>query len=60
VLVGVSLEGERILDRIRHMRAGVFARYLTRLEPDEIETLANLLGRAADAIVSHTEPVCAD
>ena len=60
VLVGVSLEGERALDRIRHVRAGVFARYLTRLEPDEIETLANLLGRAADAIVDHTKPVPAD
>jgi DNA-binding MarR family transcriptional regulator len=60
VLVGVSLEGERALDHIRHVRAGVFARYLTRLESEEIEILANLLGRAADAVSDHAKPVHVD
>lgn len=52
VLVGVSPEGERTLDRVRQTRARIFARYLTRLEPDEIEILANLLTRAAEAAAS--------
>lgn len=55
VLVGVSPAGEQALTQIRQTRARILARYLTRLEADEIETLANLLDRAAEAITS--EPV---
>jgi DNA-binding MarR family transcriptional regulator len=57
VLVGVSPEGERALDQIRQRRAGVFARYLTRLKPDEIETLANLLSRVAEAIAQEPSAI---
>lgn len=49
VLVGVSPAGEQALDEVRQTRARIFARYLTRLEPDEIETLSNLLSRVAEA-----------
>ena len=51
VLVGVSPEGERILDQVRQTRASIFARYLTRLNPTEIETLADLLSRVAESVV---------
>lgn len=54
VLVGVSPDGERALDDVRQTRARIFARYLTRLEPDEIETLTNLLSRVAEAAALDT------
>lgn len=50
VWVEVSPGGERVLSELRRTRAQIFARYLTRLEPDEIETLATLLSRAAETI----------
>lgn len=50
VWVEVSAEGERMLNELRQIRARLFARYLTNLEPDEIETLADLLSRAAATI----------
>lgn len=50
VWVEVSPGGERILSELRQTRARIFARYLTCLEPDEIETLAALLSRAAETI----------
>lgn len=51
VLVGTSPQGERVLDEIRQTRARIFARYLSRLEADEIETLVNLLSQVAEAAV---------
>ncbi|HEX9925393.1 MAG TPA: MarR family transcriptional regulator [Anaerolineae bacterium] len=54
VLVGVSPAGERALDEVRQTRARIFARYLTRLEPDEIETLTDLLSRVAEAAALDT------
>jgi len=51
VLVGVSPAGEQRLAEIRETRAGILARYLTRLEVDEIAVLADLLERTAEAIV---------
>lgn len=50
VLVDVSAAGKLMLARIRETRASIFARYLTRLNPDEIVTLTNLLERTAEAI----------
>lgn len=50
VLVGVSLAGEKTLIQIRETRARILARYLTRLEVDEIVMLTNLLERTAEAI----------
>jgi DNA-binding MarR family transcriptional regulator len=50
VLVGVSPEGERVLDEVRQTRARILARYLARLEPTEIETLANLLSRVTGSV----------
>lgn len=61
VLVGVSLIGEQTLGQIRQMRAQILARYLTRLEPEEIETLVNLFNRVAESVVlEQTEPVLDD
>lgn len=54
VLVGVSPEGQQILDQLRQYRATIFARYLTRLNPDEIETLTDLLSRVAEAVVNES------
>jgi DNA-binding MarR family transcriptional regulator len=51
VLVGVSSAGEQTLTHIREARARILARYLIRLEVDEIVTLTNLLERTAEAIV---------
>ncbi len=51
VLVAVSLAGKQMLAQIRETRARILARYLTRLDVDEIVTLTNLLERTADAIV---------
>ena len=51
VLVGVSPAGEQTLTQIREARARILARYLTRLEVDEIVMLTNLLERTAEAIV---------
>jgi DNA-binding MarR family transcriptional regulator len=50
VLVDVSLEGEQVLGQVRQTRARIFARYLARLAPAEIETLADLLGQVAEAV----------
>lgn len=50
VIVAVSQAGEQILVQIRRTRAQILARYLARLEPDEIEMLANSLSRAAEAV----------
>ena len=50
VLVGVSPEGEQTLAQIRETRARILARYMTRLDADEIVTLTNLLERTAEAI----------
>jgi DNA-binding MarR family transcriptional regulator len=58
VLAGVSPEGERVLDQIRQTRASIFARYLTRLDSNEIETLADLLSRVAEAVA--LEPASAN
>ena len=55
VLVGVSPEGERVLNEVRQTRARILARYLTRLEPGEMETLATLLGRVADAVTGEPD-----
>ena len=51
VLVGVSPAGEQTLTQIRETRARILARYLTRLDVDEIVMLTNLLERTAEAIV---------
>ena len=48
VLVGVSPAGEQTLTQIRERRAHILARYLTRLEVDEIVMLTNLLERIAN------------
>jgi DNA-binding MarR family transcriptional regulator len=50
VLVDVSPAGKQMLTQIREMRARILARYLTRLNPDEIVTLTELLERTAAAI----------
>ncbi|MCB0208512.1 MAG: MarR family transcriptional regulator [Anaerolineae bacterium] len=50
VLVGVSLIGEQKLTEIRQSRARIFARYLTHLEPDEIETLLRLSERIFESV----------
>ena len=58
VLVGVSPAGEQTLTEIRQGRARILARYLTRLEPEEIETLVNLFNRVAESVaLEQTEPV---
>lgn len=54
VLVGVSPEGERILDEVRQTRSRILARYLARLEPTEIETLADLLSRVTETVTQKT------
>lgn len=51
VLVGVSPAGEQTLTQIRKTRARIMARYLTRLDVDEIVMLTNLLERTAETIV---------
>lgn len=51
VLVGVSPAGEQTLTQIRKTRARILARYLSRLDVDEIVMLTNLLERTAEAIV---------
>jgi len=50
VLVDVSPAGKQMLTQIRETRARILARYLTRLDVDEIVTLTNLLERTAEAI----------
>ena len=50
VLVGVSSGGEQTLTQIREVRARILAKYLTRLEPMEIETLVNLFNRVAESV----------
>lgn len=58
VLVRVSPAGEQILTHIRQRRAQILARYLARLEPEEIETLVGLLNRVAESVVLEpAEPV---
>lgn len=58
VLVGVSLTGEETLAQIRQIRANSLARYLTRLEPEEIETLVTLFNRVAESIaLEQAEPI---
>jgi DNA-binding MarR family transcriptional regulator len=52
VLVGVSPAGEQTLTQIREQRARILARYLNRLDVDEIATLTNLLERTTEAIVT--------
>lgn len=47
VRVVLSAEGNRTLDEIRRVRARILATYLNRLQPQEVETLAKLLGRVA-------------
>ena len=54
VWVGVSPAGEQALTQIRERRAHILARYLTRLEVDEIVMLTNLLERIVAAIVPET------
>lgn len=49
VWVQVSPEGERVLSELREIRAQIFARYLSCLEPNEIETLVTLLSQVAGA-----------
>jgi DNA-binding MarR family transcriptional regulator len=50
VLVGVSPAGEQMLTQIRETRARILARYLTRLNVDEIVMLTDLLERTAETI----------
>ncbi|MFN8456444.1 MAG: MarR family transcriptional regulator [Anaerolineae bacterium] len=50
VWVEVSLAGEHALNQLRQTRARILARYLTRLQPEEIETLASLLNRVTLAL----------
>jgi len=50
VLVGVSPAGEQTLTQIREVRARILAKYLTRLEPMEIEVLVNLFNRVAESV----------
>ena len=49
VRVEVSAGGEQVLSELRASRARLFARYLTCLAPHEVETLAALLDRVAEA-----------
>lgn len=50
VLVDVSPAGRQMLAEIRETRARILARYLTRLNADEILMLTSLLERTAEAI----------
>ncbi len=50
VWVEVSPAGEHALNQLRQTRARILARYLTRLQVEEIETLAALLNRVAGAL----------
>jgi len=50
VLVDVSPAGKQMLAQIRETRARILARYLARLNTEEIVTLTNLLERTAQAI----------
>lgn len=52
VLVGVSQAGENQLAEIRQSRARIFARYLTHLGPDEIETLLRLSERVFESVAT--------
>jgi DNA-binding MarR family transcriptional regulator len=61
VLVGVSPAGEQTLAQIRQARARILARYLTQLEPEEIETLVNLFNRVAESVaLKQTKPIFDD
>jgi DNA-binding MarR family transcriptional regulator len=49
VWIQLTDAGIQTLQQMRRVRAGIFAKYLSRLEPEEIQQMAALLGRAARA-----------
>jgi MarR family transcriptional regulator, organic hydroperoxide resistance regulator len=49
VWIQLTEAGTQMLQQVRRLRAGILAKYLNRLEPEEIQQMARLLGRAADA-----------
>ena len=52
VWVSLSEAGDRTLAEIRRVRARILARYLGQLKPGEIQTLAMLLSRAAEVVLT--------
>ncbi|MCC6455190.1 MAG: MarR family transcriptional regulator [Caldilineaceae bacterium] len=49
VWIQLTEEGTQMLQQVRRLRASILAKYLSRLEPEEIQQMATLLGRVADA-----------
>ncbi len=57
VWVAISAHGEQVLDKIRELRAAILTESLAQVPQAEIEDLATLLDRVADAILAHrTQP----
>ncbi len=50
VRVGLSRLGHETLTEVRRVRAGLLSRYLGRLDPEELELVADVFGRIARVI----------
>ena len=49
VWIQLTEQGAQTLSQMRRVRASILAKYLSKLEPEEIQQMAALLGRAAQA-----------